>query len=119
MTVLAGPNPAQLECDLHGYIPSFQVRWFREDGEELVTSDNYSITKMDGSYQIQTGEAMTNSSILSILSIIQPDIPDAGVYLCGTTRNDTTAINVNVVEPPPPPPVRPGGMYLAFLCCII
>ena len=89
--VLPTSNAVSLLCIMRDYIrPDDQFQWFKED--KLLSSEKstrYTVLYLDGlPAQAQNGQGIPVAARVSVLTISQPNVGDAGLYTC---RIDQTA----------------------------
>ena len=82
---------------MYGYIPETGVVWFGENRTDIQSDTKYSIDERKGNRMAQTGEPMPGPSLLSVLTIKNPQVADSGTYYC-ETRETSVGIELTVTE---------------------
>ena len=104
-----------LTCELHGYQSSFSPPvWFNTSGNEITTSDKYTISSSDGVNTIVLENGTTLPSVIVSLTIHSLTSADEGDYTCHGTRGESvsqlTVIQGTILPPPTSQNTLSGGL---------
>ena len=86
LTVMAVANePVTLGCELYGYAEeSTDIVWQFSDAQ-LQSDSVYTISVESGNHSLQNGGDAPETSILSLLTIQQPNSSHDGTYICAAS----------------------------------
>ena len=104
-----------LSCELHGYQSSFSPPvWLNTSGNEITTSDKYTISSSDGVNTIVLENGTTLPSVIVSLTIHSLTSADEGDYTCRGTRGESvsqlTVIQGTILPPPTSQNTLSGGL---------
>lgn len=103
VTISATADHTNFTCEMSDYIlPDENMKWIGNDGAVLERSDKYTISFENGNqFMAQNGGSTRLPSRVSILTIHNPTICDAGNYFCtldGTRQIITMTLEVKPTD---------------------